>query len=164
MKNEVRRRRATALQLLGESRMALGQTDQGLAALKECIDAYAADPASYRARLLVAKAAQAKGDDAKAEELLRQNLEDGTLTPRSIEWRDSLFALASLMEMAGRYQEAIPRLEEAVARYPDAPQTIEARYLTAESYRRLALEARQKIADDKIESAAQPTPSRCATI
>ncbi|HEY2759635.1 MAG TPA: tetratricopeptide repeat protein, partial [Pirellulales bacterium] len=88
--NELRRRRATALLLLGESQLALGQTEKGLAALNECIEAYAADPASFRARLLLAKMLQEAGENDKAEQLLRSNLEDGKLTPRSVEWRDSL--------------------------------------------------------------------------
>jgi tetratricopeptide (TPR) repeat protein len=84
--------------------------------------------------------------------LLRANLEGGLLTPRSTEWRDSLFALAKLLASEGRHQEAIPRLEEAVARYPQAQQSMEAKYLAAESYRRLGLQERQKMADDTIDA------------
>ncbi|HEY2762346.1 MAG TPA: hypothetical protein VGI75_16420, partial [Pirellulales bacterium] len=51
------------------------------------------------------------------------------------------------------YQEAIPRLEEAVARYPDAPQTIEARYLTVEAYHGLARDAEKLRDADTVESA-----------
>jgi tetratricopeptide (TPR) repeat protein len=64
------------------------------------------------------------------------------LTPASKEWRDSLFALGDLLHTAGRDAEAIPRLEEALRRYPDAPQAISARYLLADSSRRLALALR----------------------
>ena len=78
LKNELRRRRATALLLLGEARLALGQTDQALSTLQECIDTYASDPASYQARLLAAQGNQEKGERGKAEELLQANLEGAT--------------------------------------------------------------------------------------
>ena len=65
-----------------------------------------------------------------------QNLEDGYLTPESSEWRDSLFAYGALLHSAGRDDEAIPRLEEFIERYPDSPDLIPARYFAAESYRR----------------------------
>src|SRR5262249_34323697 len=145
LKYDLRRRRAAALLMLGESQLALGQIEKGVLALNECVDVYTDDPATFRARVLLAKTHQDAGEYDKTEQLLRSNLEDGKLTPRSIEWRDSLFALASLMQMQGRYKEAIPRLEEAVARYPDAPQTIEARHLTVEAYRHLALEAEKQM-------------------
>ncbi len=152
LKNELRRRRARALLILGEAHMAISNPDKALEALQECIDDYPHDPASYQARLLVAKAHLEKGESSKAELLLRANLESGYLTPRSTEWRDSLFALGWLLEVEGRYQDAIGRLEEAVERYPDAPQAIEARYLIAESYRRFAQQAREKFEADTIET------------
>ena len=152
LKNELRRRRASALRTLGEAQLALGESDQAHSALQECIDRYPTDPASFQARWLLAKAFEEKGDFAKAEPLLRTNLEGGFLNPRSTEWRDSLFALAKLLAGDGRYQEAIPRLEEAVARYPNAAQAVEAKYLAAECYRRLGLRAQQQLADDTIEA------------
>jgi tetratricopeptide (TPR) repeat protein len=152
LKTEFRRRRAAALLMLGEARLTLGDTDKAMSALQECLDAYPSDPASYQARLLMAKADVEKGDTAKAEELLRANLEGGQLTPRSAEWRDSLFALGSLLAMAGRYEDAIGRLEEAVNRYPDAVQANETRYLIADSYRRLASQARQNMEQDTVEN------------
>ena len=106
--------------------------------MNECIVAYPSDAASYRARLLAAKAHLEKGETKEAEKLLRANLEDGYLTPKSLEWRDSLFALGSLLQTSDRDEEAIPRLEEYVERYPDSPQLIDARYLIAEAYRRSA--------------------------
>jgi tetratricopeptide (TPR) repeat protein len=109
------------------------------------------EPAYYEARVLAAKACIEKGDTANAESLLQANLEDNNLTPRSVEWRDSLFGLGSLLVVVGRYQDAIQRLEEFVARYPDSPQALEARYLTAQAYQHLGQQLQQKLADDKIE-------------
>jgi tetratricopeptide (TPR) repeat protein len=93
-----------------------------------------------------------KGDTAKAEPLLQANLEDNNLTPRSFEWRDSLFGVGSLLVIVGRYQDAIPRLEEFVARYPDSPQALEAIYLAAQAYRHLGQQLQPKLVDDKIET------------
>jgi TolA-binding protein len=152
LKNESRRRRATALVMLGESQLALGETDKGVATLDDCIAQFPTDPASYQARLLAAKGYIEKGDSAKAEELLRVNLEGGTLAPQSPEWRDSLFALGFLLEREGKYSEAITRLDDAMARYPSAPQAIEARYLTADAFRHLARDTDAKLRSEKIES------------
>jgi TolA-binding protein len=152
LKNESRRRRATAFVMLGESQLALGETDKGVATLDEGIALFPTDPASYQARLLAAKGYIEKGDSAKAEGLLLANLEGGTLAPQSPEWRDSLFALGFLLEREGKYPEAIARLEDATARYPSAPQAIEARYLTADAFRHLAREADTKLQSEKIEN------------
>src|SRR5262249_9047932 len=118
LKNETRRRRAAALLMLGQARLSLGETDKALPILQECIDAYATDPASYQARLVVAKSNLEKGELSQAEAMLRTNLESGKITPRSVEWRDSLFTLGSLLQMSGNYADAIVRLDEAVQRYP----------------------------------------------
>ena len=103
-----------------------------------CIDQHPRDGAIYRARLLASRAAIALGDMKQAEGFLSDNLNGDQLTPAAKEWRDSLFALGDLLHLAGRDAEAIARLEEALRRYPDAPQTIAARYLLADSSRRLA--------------------------
>jgi tetratricopeptide (TPR) repeat protein len=84
----------------------------------------------------------------QAEDFLSDNLNGDQLTPASKEWRDSLFALGDLLHLAGRDAEAIAKLEEALKRYPDAPQTIAASYLLADSSRRLALSTRAGLAKE----------------
>ncbi len=102
--------------------------------------------------MLAAKCYLAKGNPKEAERLLRANLEDGYLTPESSEWRDSLFAYGALLHNADRDDEAIPRLEEFVERYPDSPDLIQARYFAAESYRRSARVPRERLDNDTIET------------
>ena len=85
------------------------------------------------------------GDLKQAETFLQDNLNGEQLTPASKEWRDSLFALAELLHNAGRDREAIRRLDEALQRYPDAPQATVARYLLADSSRRLAMDLRASL-------------------
>ncbi len=152
LKNELRRRRASALAMLGEAQLANGEPDKASVTLGQCIAGYPNDPACYQARILAAKAWIEQGDNAKAETLLQANLDDSNLTPRSAEWRDSLFALGSLLEASGRNSEAIQRLNEAVARYPDSPQATEARYLIAQACQHLGQQAQQKLPADTIET------------
>ena len=132
-------RDAEALVDLGEAEISLGAMDSGLEALQECMQRHPHDVAVYRAALLAHRAAIALGDLKQAEAYLQDNLIGEQLTPASKEWRDSLFALGDLLHLAGRDAEAIPRLEEALQRYPDAPQAVSTRYLLADSSRRLAL-------------------------
>jgi tetratricopeptide (TPR) repeat protein len=85
--------------------------------------------------------------------LLRENLNGDLLTPQSKEWRDSLFALGKLLAANDRYAEAIERLEEAVARYPDSRQSIEARYLIAKACQQAAKAPQEKAITDSVETA-----------
>ncbi len=152
LRYELRKRRPRALLNLGEAQLALENFDRAIEALNECIVSYPSDAAVYRARLLAAKARIEKGDNKEAERLLRENLEDGYLTPKSLDWRDSLFAFGSLLQAQARDDEAIPRLEEFVERYPDSPQLVDARYLIGEAYRRSARIPREKLDSDTIET------------
>ena len=146
--NEARRRHAQALSDLGEAELSLGETEQALRWFQACIDQHPRDEAIYRARLLASRAAIARGDIKQAEGFLSDNLNGDQLTPAAKEWRDSLFALGDLLHLAGRDADAIVRLEEALRRYPDAPQAIAARYLLADSSRRLAISIRAGLAKE----------------
>lgn len=150
---ESRRRQPQALAYLGESLLSLGQTDEALSALRECIDLYPRDPMAFRARLLASDACLEKHDIELAESFLRENLSGDYLTPASKEWRDSLFALGRLLHSNRRYDEAIPRLDEAIRRYPDVPQALEARYLKADSQRRCGEAVQEKLRSDLAENA-----------
>lgn len=147
LKNESRQRHAQALVHLGEAMLSLGQIDEALEVLRECVELHPRDAAAFRARLVASNACLEKGDLSQAEALLRENLNERFHTPASAEWRDSLFALGELLHTGERYPEALRCLEEAVAphRYPDAPQALQARYLIADSYRRSAEIAREKL-------------------
>lgn len=150
---ESRRRQPQALAYLGEALLSLGQTDEALTALRECIDLYPRDPMAFRARLLASDACMEKHDVELAESFLRENLSGDYLTPASKEWRDSLFALGRLLHNNGRYDEAVPRLDEAIRRYPDVPQAIEARYLKADSLRRCGEAVQEKLRKELAENA-----------
>jgi TolA-binding protein len=131
----------------------MNDLDGTLAAAGECIEYYPQDAASYDARYLAAEAHLERGELSAAEALLRQNLTNDLLTPESREWRDSLFLLGKVLHADGRYEETIQRLQEAVSRYPNTPQSVEARYLIAEAFREAAKVPQQKLESDTIETA-----------
>ncbi|MGO9112239.1 MAG: tetratricopeptide repeat protein [Thermoguttaceae bacterium] len=148
MHNEARLRHAQALVDLGEAELSLGDTERALQSFHECIQQHPRDVAIYRARLLASRAAVNLGDLKQAEAFLQDNLNGEQLTPARKEWRDSLFALAELLHSVSRDREAIQRLEESLQRYPDAPQAIVARYLLADSSRRLAMDLRASLSKE----------------
>ena len=147
------KRRPRALLGLGEAQLSLHQLDAALAAFRECIEFYPNDAATYRARLLAAKARMLRGEAKMAESLLRDNLSGDLLTPASREWRDSLFVLGELLATEGRNEEAIETLEEAIARFPETRQAIEAHYLAAEAYRQAAKIPQAKLEQDSVATA-----------
>jgi tetratricopeptide (TPR) repeat protein len=151
LNNGTRQRHPQALVDLGEAQLNLGRMDGALAAFEECIEFHPRDAAAYRARLVASQAHAEKGELEQAEALLDANL-NGHLAPGSIEWRDSLFTLGRLYHSQGRYEEAIQRLEEAVRRYPDCDQTLQAYYLLAECYRSSAAMLRKQVDSDLVES------------
>ncbi len=141
MSLESRNRRPLALLGLGQSLVARGETQEALAIMQECIDLDPTSVASFQARLLASEAHLERGQISRAEACLHENLDSDYLTPASQEWRESLFALGRLLYEAGRHNEAVNRLEEAVTRYPRDPQALEARYMLAQSYWKSALAA-----------------------
>jgi tetratricopeptide (TPR) repeat protein len=150
---QLRARRPTALALLGEAQLVLGHTTQALESLRECMEYFPRDAASFRARWLAALAWSELGQPSRAEFLLLQNVEGDELTPQSVEWRLSLFALGRLLYDQGRFAEARKRLDEAAVRYPNDPHALEARYLAAEACRRqAAILAREAEAEASLDT------------
>ncbi len=129
------RRRAEALFGLAGALLADGRLAEALDAVSEAIRTYPRNPGVYAARLLASRIYAELGDGAHAEAMLRANLEGGQLAPESNEWRDSLFALGTLLYREGRPAEALTPLNEAVRRWPSVPQAVDAYYLMAECCR-----------------------------
>jgi tetratricopeptide (TPR) repeat protein len=115
LRYELRRRRPRALLDLGDAQLAVGRPQQALLTLQECIDTYPRDPASYRARLVAARAQIEQGNLPQAKKHLLSNLEGTELTPDSVEWRDSLFTYGLLLHDEGQMLEAQARDELALA-------------------------------------------------
>jgi TolA-binding protein len=162
-----------ALVGLGESLLALGQTEEALSVLATCRDTYPRHPVSYRARLLAALAMIEKGQLTAAQELLTDNLYGYSLAPQSVDWRDSLFALGGLVyrqalelesksrlagvDRAGNEgrREGLALLEQAHSAFGDAVRTLKEateRYPEAPQ----VTEARYRIAEAHRHAAKLP--------
>ena len=164
LETEARTERPLVLIALTKAYLSLSKIDKAIDTIETCLREFSRDPSVYRARLLASTTYLEAGKTELAREMLEANLHQEALTPRSDVWRDSLFALGALLHNQGRaamaqpqqpvsddplasrqlhhlerghelLHEAIRRLSEAVARYPDASQVTRARYDLAESYR-----------------------------
>jgi TolA-binding protein len=126
LRYELRRRRPRALLDLGDTQLALGKPMRALVTLQECIETYMRDPASYRARLVAARAQMERGSLTEAKRLLLENLEGTALTPESVEWRDSLFALGALLHDEGQMLESQGRRLQSEAQATGSSEKAEA--------------------------------------
>ena len=152
---EAERRNAAALLRLGQCLLTSDKTARAIQALEQCIEMFPRDVAVYQARLECVRAYLQENRAQEAEQLLLTNLTGDALAPQSPEWRDSLFALGQLLHDTGRNREAILKLEEAVIRYPDAPQALMARYTIARSFHSAAEGPAQNVLDAKTENERQ---------
>lgn len=101
--------RPPALTRLGECLLALNRPEEALQYVNECIEFFPKDPFVYRARITAAAAELEMEREKQAEELLITNLETGSLTPQSREWRDSLYALGRIHYLNGSRHETASR-------------------------------------------------------
>ncbi|MCE9607533.1 MAG: tetratricopeptide repeat protein [Planctomycetia bacterium] len=141
---------ASALVGLAEVMLTKERHAEAIVLLKQCLEAHPRDPAVFRARLLLSDVYGEMNQWDKAEKSLLENLESNALTPSGEEWRRSLFALGHMLFDLARYDEAAGRLDEAVERYPEDPETCDARYCAAESHRRIAQRVESEIPTDAL--------------
>lgn len=106
---EPKKRRAETLVRVAEVRLAAGRTGEALDALSECILYHDQEPSIYRARLLASQTHFERNEPQRAIELLRSNLDNESLTPQSIEWRESLFELGKI-----QFREAESRMYSVI--------------------------------------------------
>ncbi|MEQ8847916.1 tetratricopeptide repeat protein [Botrimarina sp.] len=141
---------AIVLLRLGQAHLARGEDTQAIEAFRRCLEFHPTDAASYQARLECAGAHRTLGEYDEAERLLRYNLTQTALTTRSPEWRASQFELGRLLAEAGRHDEAIRELEEAIERaelyHPDDHRVLQAQYRIAMSHRAAAAEPLAELA------------------
>jgi len=147
---EQRAHHAEAMVGIAEVMLTKERNDEALALLKRCMETFPRDAAVFRARLLLAELYGEMGKWDEAERSLLDNLESETLTPSSSEWRRSLFALARLLYDRARYPEAALKLDEAVERYPDDADAVEARYCAGEAHRRVAQQLADEVPDNAL--------------
>ena len=150
----------TALYRLGRAYQSAGQNDKAIAAYQRNQFLYPNSLAASRSAVPLAEAYMARGpaDYPRAESVLRNVVEGNPLlTPESEEYRQALFELARLYYHTDKYEQAIARLNDWTARYPDDDRMGQALFLTADSYRKSA-----GLLDPKLNGADE-APSAAAT-
>ena len=140
LKQKTKTGRPEALVLAAKSELALGKPDEAIRLIEECLTFDGKTAVAYRARLVGSECYVEKGDYVKAEKMLLENLDGELLSPESGEWRRSLFQLGELLLLGDKIDDAIVRLNEAVTRYPDSPETTAGYYALARAYHRRALD------------------------
>jgi len=94
-------------------------------------------------------------NDGEARALLERILSSGRLAPDAVEFRDALVQLGRIHLRAGRHDEAMARLGEAVERYPGDAESALMRFQLADAHR-LAAER----VEDELEHESMPAGRR----
>lgn len=84
-------------------------------------------------------------NDAEAEKLLLSVVDGSILTPDAAAYRDALIEMGTMYSGAGKFAQAIGRLEQAVERYPDDRRIETARFRLADSHRQEAAEIKKTL-------------------
>ena len=167
----------------GEVLMDLGRFDEALDHFERVLVEFPTDIAAFAAMYLVGACEVERNSPEKAIAAWERVLHEPHLDPSANEWQASLFALGRLqfdiaMTMraeppaegaAGaepvqelrprppaayeRLDDAINRLEEFVARYPNRPEATEARFLLAKALRSRSVLPRQKLKKAETDNA-----------
>ncbi len=130
-----------ALLRLGRAYQAAGMFDKAIAAFQRNQFRYPNSLAASKSAVPLAQAYIAKGPEAygKAESVLKSVVENNpVLTPEALEFKQALFELAQLYYRTGRFEDAIARLEELTARYPNDDRLGQLMFLMGDSYRKSA--------------------------
>lgn len=150
-----------ALLLLGQASEGLGNLGPALAAYEKLIEQFPELPQASEAKVNSARALLTRTEDqhARAETLLNTLLTEDAVSPDAPVFREALLTLCELLYRQGRYAEAISRLEDFHALYPDDPEALRSQFLLANAHRRSA-EALRAEADDTIAGQAARAKSR----
>jgi len=152
-------RRAWGLLRLGEAYQALGQHERAVDTYRELIKAHSRLLEAQAAMVPLAECLLALGGEAAREgvDLLLAIVDDRgpdlLFEPQAREYREALFRLARYYlesDQPGHLEQAIGRLEDALALYPDDPESPRLTFQLADAYRRSAAELR-RIAAEAVE-------------
>jgi tetratricopeptide (TPR) repeat protein len=129
-----------ALLRLGKAFHASGQFDKAIAAFQKNQFRYPQSLAASKSGVPLAEAYLAKGPEfyGKAEWALNNTLQNPVLTPQAEEFRQALFELAQLNYRTGRFEQAVPLLNEMTERYPRDERMGHLLFLMADSFRKSA--------------------------
>ncbi len=137
-------RRPQAMLRLGQAIAAEGRFKDSVAWFNRLVQEYPILPESYRARLLIADAMIAQGEEQfpAAEALLVELLERGEVDPTAPAFREALFTLGDLLYQQRRFTEAIRRIGDYLELYPQDTERSRLRFLLADCYRQSAFQLR----------------------
>jgi tetratricopeptide (TPR) repeat protein len=161
----------------GQSLLNLGDTDSALEQFQQVVAQHPTDHAAFEARYMVGVCHAQRREFDLAEKVWRSVLSWPDLSPKAVEWQQSLYSLGKLLYESGdaqlreaellerqertgeadiartgafgRWGEAIASLDQYLQRYPDASSAHEARYMLAMAWQKsaLALERRFQAAE-----------------
>jgi tetratricopeptide (TPR) repeat protein len=151
-----------ALLRLGQAYQAEGMFDKAIGAFQKNQFRYPKSLAASKSAVPLAQAYVAKGPDnySKAEKTLLSVVENNPLVdPNAEEFRQALRELAQLYYRTGRYEEAVARLQELTARYPNDEKKPQMIFMMADSYRKSA-----SLLDVKLASAQPNIPGAASDV
>jgi tetratricopeptide (TPR) repeat protein len=128
-----------------------GQFDQAEEYYRRLIHEFTRTPFGQQALIPLAECYLARGPKSynEAENILRDMVDDTSnqqqFKPDSEEFRSAMFLLGKLYYYKKEYERCVGRLEEALERYPQDADGAEARFLIAQSYRKIADQTQEKI-------------------
>jgi tetratricopeptide (TPR) repeat protein len=134
---------------IGRLYQSAGMFDKAIPVYRKNMEKNAKTPAAYTSAVNVARCYMMLGGAGEGAEKNFQNAEKALLSlvqdnedilPTANEYRISLFTLGELYYRNKKWADAILRLEEALARYPNDPGVPRALFMLAETYRKSALE------------------------
>lgn len=138
----------------------LGRSLQAARRYTEAIEAYQRDISSYprsahanAALIPLAECFMALGAEyeQEAEGALKEITEDSAIfTPAAPEYRDAMFLMGDLYCRQGKYEQAIPVLDEALQNYADDARVVRAAFLAANAYRQSALALKEDLLDPEL--------------
>jgi tetratricopeptide (TPR) repeat protein len=138
---------------LGRAYMADGQYRAAADLFRDLVENHPRGPVTYDSLVPLAQCYMATGDiDAARRVLLQVVTQHPAITPQSPQYRDAVIELGELHYRQKEYADAIARLDEAVQRYGDMPQSALLRFKLADAYRQSVIEIQRELQEPMPQS------------
>lgn len=140
--------RAGALVRLGKARQSIGLMDEAARTYADVIENFPRTPQALQSLVPLAVCLMASGDEGEEQrgvdlllDIVDDRGADALFSPKAVEYREALLRLIDFYvrtdaaRVPDRWERAIRRIAQALALYPDDPETTRFRFLLAEAYR-----------------------------
>lgn len=136
-------RRPQAMLDLARQWQVIGRNDQAIETLQTLTEEHPSTLPGFEGYYLLGRALIRKGPEfyPQAEDAFLRLLENSDVEPQSMWYQRCLLELGRLLHRQGKYDQAIIRLNEYIARLGDRGQVLSARYLLASSLRQQGIGA-----------------------